>query len=61
MANAFRYVGTEHLILGLLAHGESIPAQVLLDQGLNLDQLREKTLALLRLSIDPSHDLAHSR
>ena len=56
-----RYVGTEHLILGLLAHGESIPAQVLLDQGLNLDQLREKTLALLRSSIDPSHDLAHSR
>lgn len=56
-----RYVGTEHLILGLLAHGESIPAQVLLDQGVNLDQLREKTLALLRSSIDPSHDLAHSR
>lgn len=56
-----RYIGTEHLILGLLAHGESIPAQVLSDQGLNLDQLREKTLALLSPSMDPSHDLTHSR
>lgn len=56
-----RYVGTEHLILGLLAHGESIPAQVLRDQGLNLDQLREKTLSLLNTSVDASHDLVHSR
>ncbi len=56
-----RYVGTEHLILGLLAHGGSIPAQVLGDQGLNLDQLREKTLALLRSSADTTHDLTHSR
>ncbi len=56
-----RYVGTEHLILGLLAHGESIPVRVLHDQGVNLDQLREKRLALLRSSIEPSHDLAHSR
>ena len=56
-----RYIGTEHLILGLLAHGESIPARVLGDQGLNIDQLREKTLALLGSAVDPSHDLAHSR
>lgn len=56
-----RYVGTEHLILGLLAHGESVPAQVLRDQGVDLDKLREKTLALLRSSTDASHDLAHSR
>lgn len=56
-----RYVGTEHLILGLLAHGDSIPAQVLRDEGLNLDQLREKTLSLLRSTDDPAHDLSHSR
>ncbi len=55
------YVGTEHLILGLLAHGESIPAEVLRDQGLDLDQLREKTLALLRSAMDTSHDVAHSQ
>ncbi len=49
------------MILGLLAHGESIPAQVLRDENLDLDQVREKTLALLSSSTDPSHDLAHSR
>lgn len=55
------HVGTEHLILGLLAHGDSIPAIVLRDQGLNLNQLREKTLALLRSETEPSHDSAPSR
>jgi ATP-dependent Clp protease ATP-binding subunit ClpC len=56
-----RYVGTEHLILGLLAHGQSVPAEVLSKLGVDLGQLREKTLALLRGSVDPAHDLAHSR
>ncbi len=56
-----RYVGTEHMILGLLAHGESIPATVLRDQGLDLDALREKTLALLRSDTSPTDDLEHSR
>jgi len=56
-----RYVGTEHLILGLLAHGESVPAQVLCGQGLNLDRLREQTLALLRTAGDETGDLSHSR
>lgn len=56
-----RYVGTEHMILGLLAHGESIPAIVLRDQGLDLDALREKTLALLRSDASPNDDLEHSR
>lgn len=56
-----RYVGTEHMILGLLAHGESIPAGVLRDQGLDLDALREKTLSLLRSDTSPSDDLEHSR
>ena len=56
-----RHVGTEHLILGLLAHGDSIPAQVLRDEGLNLDKLREQTLALLRSAGDITDDLTHSR
>lgn len=54
-----RYIGTEHLILGLLAHGESIPAQVFRDQGLNLDTLREKILALLHSNVNESHDVSH--
>ncbi len=59
-----RYIGTEHLILGLLAQADSIPAQVLSDHGLNIQRLREKTMALLDTTdagIDPSHDLEHSR
>ena len=56
-----RYVGTEHLILGLLAHPGSIPFTVLHEQQLDLDTLREKTLGLLRSSTDPTDDLAHSR
>ena len=56
-----RYVGTEHLILGLLAQTDNIPATVLGRQGVSLETVREKALAILRSSLDPSHDLAHSR
>lgn len=34
------YVGTEHLLLGLLALGEGVAVAVLKSMGLNLDQLR---------------------
>jgi ATP-dependent Clp protease ATP-binding subunit ClpA len=56
-----RYVGTEHLMLGLLSAGVGLPAQVLSRRGVNVEKLREKTLAILHSSVDPSHDLAHSR
>ena len=56
-----RYVGTEHLILGLVAHSDSLPSKVLRRQGVNLDTLREKALGLLRHADDPESDLAHSR
>lgn len=56
-----KYVGTEHLILGLLGQEDSLPARILKAQGVRFDALREKTLATLRSELDPSHDLAHSR
>lgn len=56
-----RYVGTEHLVLALLHKPEDLPARVLSRHGVNLDQLREKVLALLRAGVDATHDLAHSR
>ncbi|MFA7232364.1 MAG: ATP-dependent Clp protease ATP-binding subunit, partial [Victivallaceae bacterium] len=37
------YVGTEHLLLGLLALGEGVAVAVLKSMGLNLDQLRLET------------------
>ncbi len=36
------YVGTEHLLLGLLIEGEGVAAQVLGDLGANLDTVREE-------------------
>ncbi len=41
------YVGTEHLLLGLLREEKGIAAQVLTDNGVNLEQSRAETLRLL--------------
>ncbi|MFQ6047381.1 MAG: Clp protease N-terminal domain-containing protein, partial [Gemmatimonadales bacterium] len=41
------YVGTEHLLLGLLREEKGIAAQVLADAGVNLEQARAETLRLL--------------
>src|SRR5436309_3774608 len=41
------YVGTEHLLLGLLREQEGVAAQVLMNLGLKLDEVREEVLNLL--------------
>ncbi|MBT7170957.1 MAG: NDP-hexose 4-ketoreductase, partial [Phycisphaerales bacterium] len=41
------YVGTEHLLLGLLRESEGIAAQVLLNLGIRLDEVRDEVLNLL--------------
>jgi ATP-dependent Clp protease ATP-binding subunit ClpC len=41
------YVGTEHLLLGLIAEERAIAAQVLLDHGATLERARAETIALL--------------
>jgi ATP-dependent Clp protease ATP-binding subunit ClpC len=41
------YVGTEHLLLGLLKEEKGIAAQVLTDAGVNLDAARAETLRIL--------------
>src|SRR5712672_2874584 len=41
------YVGTEHLLLGLLREEKGIASQVLTDAGINLDEARKETLRLL--------------
>jgi len=38
------YVGTEHLLLGLLREQEGVAAQVLMNLGLKLDDVRDKSL-----------------
>jgi ATP-dependent Clp protease ATP-binding subunit ClpA len=42
-----KYVGTEHLLAGLLRTEDSVAAQVLLNLGLKLEDVREETLFLL--------------
>ena len=41
------YVGTEHILLGLLREQEGVAAQVLLNLALRLDEVREEVLNLL--------------
>lgn len=41
------YVGTEHLLLGLLRENENIGAQVLQSMGITIDTAREETLRIL--------------
>ncbi|MDD4145907.1 MAG: ATP-dependent Clp protease ATP-binding subunit [Clostridia bacterium] len=41
------YVGTEHLLLGLVREGEGVAAQVLLDLGVTADAIRKQVFSLL--------------
>ncbi len=41
------YVGTEHILLGLIREGEGVAAQVLKNLGADLDRVRKEVIALL--------------
>jgi ATP-dependent Clp protease ATP-binding subunit ClpC len=41
------YIGTEHLLLGLIREGEGIASQVLLNLGLDLNSVRNEVMELL--------------
>jgi len=41
------YIGTEHLLLGLIREGEGVASQVLMNMGLELDKVREEVMNLL--------------
>ncbi len=49
------YVGTEHLLLGLLAERDGVAAQVLMNLGVNLQQARKEVMNLLGMGL-PSTD-----
>lgn len=46
------YVGTEHLLLGLLREQDGVAAQVLMNLGLKLEEVREEVLNLLGAGIE---------
>jgi len=52
------YVGTEHILLGLLRESEGIAAQVLMNLGLKLEDVRQEVLNLLGAGVeDTPNDL----
>jgi len=48
------YVGTEHILLGLLREQEGVAAQVLMNLGLKLEEVREEVLNLLGHGMETS-------
>ncbi|MFN0052807.1 MAG: ATP-dependent Clp protease ATP-binding subunit [Planctomycetales bacterium] len=48
------YVGTEHILLGLLREQEGVAAQVLMNLGLKLEDVREEVLNLLGHGVESS-------
>ena len=50
------YVGTEHLLLGLLREHDGVAAQVLMNLGLKLEDVREEVLSLVGAGSDQERD-----
>ena len=48
------YIGTEHILLGLLREQEGVAAAVLMNLGLKLDEVREEVLNLLGHGLEAS-------
>ena len=47
------YLGTEHLLLGLIAEGRGIAAQALTSEGVTLEQVRSEVLSILGTAMPP--------
>jgi ATP-dependent Clp protease ATP-binding subunit ClpC len=56
------YIGTEHILLGLIREGEGVAAQVLVQLGADLDRVRQQVTQLLAgMSGDPSTEMPTAR
>ncbi len=55
------YVGTEHLLLGLLREQEGVAAQVLMNLGMKLDDVRDEVLNLLGHGMESAEPGAEER
>ncbi|MCC6671346.1 MAG: ATP-dependent Clp protease ATP-binding subunit [Planctomycetes bacterium] len=54
------YIGTEHLLLGLIKENEGIAAQVLINLGVKLEDVREEVLEFLGASESSNEDEGES-
>ncbi len=55
------YIGTEHLLLGLLREGEGVAAQILTAMGLNLESTSQEIMTLLSSERGDSKPKAYSK
>jgi len=54
------YVGTEHILLGLLREQETVAAQILMNLGLRLENVRAEVLATLGPSAEQQESMPNS-
>jgi hypothetical protein len=47
LALSHNYIGTEHILLGLIREGEGVAAQVLIELGGSLDRVRQQVIQIL--------------
>ncbi|HEY9709912.1 MAG TPA: Clp protease N-terminal domain-containing protein, partial [Oculatellaceae cyanobacterium] len=55
------YIGTEHLLLGLIRDGEGVAAKVLLNLGVDVTQIRAKVVQMLSEMPAGLNDMSRSR
>src|ERR687889_401182 len=55
------YIGTEHLLLGLLREHDGVAAQVLMNLGLKLEEVREEVLHLLGAGVESEEPQAQEK
>ncbi len=55
------YIGTEHLLLGVMKEGQSIAAKILESLGARLDEVRQETLGLLGDQYSPTRPKKRSQ
>src|SRR5208282_5539637 len=47
------YIGTEHILLGLIREGDGVAAQVLVSSGVDLNRARQQVIVLLHDRKEP--------
>ena len=52
------YIGTEHILLGLIREGDGVAAQVLIRLGADLNRVRQQVIQLIRGQQPPGHQPA---
>ena len=54
------YIGTEHILLGLIREGDGVAAQVLIKLGADLNRVRQQVIALLHEQQSEGRETVHA-